>query len=80
MMRKGPEPYDRDAAARARVRIERRGTRRLAKHLLARNAQWRRTVARTMAAVMAALVAAMLAGQVEVATVAALATQLLAAA
>jgi hypothetical protein len=42
---------------RAQQRLERRSRRRLAKHLVARNAQWRRFVARAMAAGMAAVLA-----------------------
>lgn len=51
------EAFDRDAAMRAQQRLERRSRRRLAKHLVARNAQWRRFVARAMAAGMAAVLA-----------------------
>lgn len=59
MLRHQAGSFERDAALRARQRMERRGKRRLAKHLLERNAQWRRTVFKTMAGG----VAAMLAGQ-----------------
>jgi hypothetical protein len=51
------EAFERDAAVRAQQRLERRSRRRLAKHLVARNAQWRRFVARAMAAGMAAVLA-----------------------
>lgn len=55
-----PHWFDRDAALRARQRLERRSKRRLAKHLLERNAHWRRMVLKTMASGVAALLAGQL--------------------
>lgn len=59
-----PGLFGRDAALRARQRMERRmerrSKRRLAKHLLQRNAQWRRALLKTMAAGLAAVLAGQL--------------------
>ncbi|MGG7606125.1 hypothetical protein [Massilia sp. BKSP1R2A-1] len=51
------EALDRDAAVRARGRMERRSKRRLVKHLVLRNARWRRTVVKAFAAGLAAVLA-----------------------
>ncbi|MEW6759183.1 MAG: hypothetical protein AB1437_00045 [Pseudomonadota bacterium] len=57
MTRNRLEAFDRDAAVRAQQRLERRSRRRLVKHMVERNAQWRRLAARAMAAGLAAMVA-----------------------
>lgn len=54
------EAFDRDAAVRARGRMERRGKRRLVKHLVVRNARWRRAIVKTFAAGLAAVLAGQL--------------------
>ncbi|MFC0250461.1 hypothetical protein [Massilia consociata] len=61
MMHQRPRPLQADPAVQAQLRMQGRGKRRLVKHILERNARWRRLVARTMTALMAAVLAGQLA-------------------